>query len=408
MLTRHAQPLLQSLLCQFPCVVVLGARQCGKTTLIGQLPGQWQHFDMENRADRGQIVADPDLFFRLHSQAVAIDEAQMVPEIFPALRVAIDADRGRKGRFVLSGSSSPHLSRHIAESLAGRIAYLELAPLTASEACALPPPPLVSLLAGRADVQEIVIGAAPRVDLATLMQHWLHGGYPEPWTSGDATFRHNWPRFYWDSYLLRDIGGLFPQMNRDRFGHFIQMLAHLSGTIINNAEIARALAVSEPTVRDWLAIAQGTFLWRQMPAWNRSPHKQLMRHGKGYFRDSGLLLRQLQVNDSNQLATHPLAGRFWESYVSEALLRGFGNAGVQVSPLHFRTRGGAEVDLILDGEFGVVPVEIKFGSATDLRDCRHLAKFVADQSCSLGLVIDNGERPRRLAEKIVAVPAACL
>ena len=408
MLSRHVQPLLNSLLSQFACVAVLGVRQCGKTTLIRQLPGLWQHFDLENRADRGQILADPDLFFRLHPQAAAIDEAQLAPDIFPALRVAIDSDRARKGRFLLSGSSSPHLSRHIAESLAGRIAYVELAPLTAGEACQLPPPPIISLLAGRADPEAIVSGAVARVDLAALMQHWLHGGYPEPWTSGDATFRRNWPRFYWDSYLLRDIGGLFPQLNRDRFSHFVQMLAHLSGTIINNAEIGRALAVSEPTVRDWLAIAQGTFLWRTVPAWDRSPHKQLMRHGKGYFRDSGLLLRQLQVNDANQLTTHPRQGHFWESYVTEALLRGFSNAGVQVSPFHFRTRGGAEVDLIVDGEFGTIPIEIKFGSATDLRDCRHLAQFVSDHGCAVGLVIDNGERPRRLAEKIVAVPAACL
>ena len=264
------------------------------------------------------------------------------------------------------------------------------------------------MLAQRAAPQDIVAAAVPRLDLRQVLEHWFQGGYPEPWSSGDAEFRRLWHRNYLDTYLMRDIGALFPNLNRDRFRQLIQLLGNLSGSILNNAEIARSLGVSEPTVRDWLAIAHGTYLWRHLPAWDRSPHKQLVRHPKGWLCDSGLAHRLLQIPDADALATHPLAGRSWEGYACELLLRGFAGAGIHAAPYHFRTRGGAEIDMILEGEFGVLPVEIKLGGQTDARTLRALAEFVADQDCPLGLVINNDEKPRLLAERIVAIPAAAL
>jgi len=408
MLPRHLQTLLNSLLSQFPCVALIGARQSGKTTLIRQLSADWQFFDMENSADRAQVLADPDLFFRLHPHRVAIDEAQLAPEIFPALRVAIDNDRNARGRFVVSGSSSPQLSQKIAESLAGRVALAELSPLSPSEALELSPSPVFALLAQRAGLEQILSAAEPRMPVDVLLRQWCCGGYPEVWTSNDESFRQLWHRNYWDTYLLPDIAALFPNLNRDRFRQFAQLLANLSGTILNNADIARTLGVSEPTVRDWLAIADGTFIWRRVPAWDRSPHKQLTRHAKGYMRDSVVLFRQLRMAAPDQLLSHPLLGRWWEGHVTETLLRGFANLGIQALPSHFRTRGGAEIDLILDGEFGVVPVEIKFGTRADPRDVQHLAQFVKDHGCAYGLVINNDERPRRVTAEIASLPMACL
>jgi len=322
--------------------------------------------------------------------------------------VAIDRDRAAKGRFVLSGSSSPgtHEKHRRDAGRAHRLA--ELAPLTPAEAWRLPPSKLYGLLAKGAPAEDILKAGGPRLSLRQLLDSWFHGGYPEPWLSGDEEFRRLWHRNYLDTWLLRDIAALFPNLNRDRYRQFIQLLSHLSGSILNNAEIARTLGVSEPTVRDWLAIAHGTFLWRQVPAWDRSPHKQLVRHPKGYLRDSGLLHRLLQVADADALATHPMNGRSWEGMVVETLLRGFGNAGIRMNPFHFRTRGGAEIDLILDGEAGILPVEIKLGGQADPRSLRALREFVDAHDCRLGLVIDNGEKPRRLDERIVSLPAASL
>jgi predicted AAA+ superfamily ATPase len=204
---------------------------------------------------------------------------------------------------------------------------------------------------------------------------------------------------------------LFPALNRDRYRQFIALLSQHSGNIINNADIARTLGVSEPTVRDWLSIAHDTFLWRHIPAWDRSAAKQLVKHPKGFLRDSGLLHRLLHIQDANMLTTHPVVGKSWEGMVVEMLLRGFENAGIDVNPFHYRTRGGAEIDLILEGQFGsssLLPIEIKLTQQSDKRALRSLSEFVSAHDCPLGLVINNDERPRWLDERILAIPAACL
>jgi len=227
MLPRHLQTHLQTLLSHFPCVVLTGVRQCGKTTLLGSLPGKWQHFDMENSADRQQVLADPDVFLRLHSQELVIDEAQLAPPLFSALRVAIDRDRSKKGRFLLAGSSSPELTRHMSESLAGRVARVELSPLSLAEAWQLPASPFYRLMTQQTPPPDILAAAAARLTVQQVHDYWFAGGYPEPWLSNSEEFRGLWARHYIDSYLLRDIGALFPNLNRDRFRQFVRAMSAL-------------------------------------------------------------------------------------------------------------------------------------------------------------------------------------
>jgi predicted AAA+ superfamily ATPase len=411
MLSRHIEAQVQTLLTHFPCVVLTGVRQCGKTTLLSRLGSGWQRFDMEDSADRQQVLADPDLFLRLHDNQVVVDEAQLAPALFAALRVAIDRDRSKKGRFLLTGSSSPDLVRQISESLAGRVARVEMAPLSLSEAWEQPPSALYALLSQGASVAELQAAATPTISAQQVRQYWFAGGYPEPWLNNSEVFRQLWQRNYIDSYLMRDIGALFPSLNRDRFRQFVELLSQHSGNILNNADIARTLGVSEPTVRDWLRIAHDTYVWRHIPAWDRSAAKQLVKHPKGYLRDSGLLHRLLRIADAQLLTTHPVAGKSWEGMVVETLLRGFGNAGIEVKPFHYRTRGGAEIDLILEGQFGpatCLPVEIKLNQQGDKRALRSLSEFVQAHDCPVGLVINNDERARWLDERILAIPAACL
>ena len=411
MLNRHIEAQVQTLLTHFPCVVLTGVRQCGKTTLLSGLGSDWQRFDMENSADRQQVLADPDLFLRLHDDRVVIDEAQLAPALFSALRVAIDRDRSKKGRFVLTGSSSPDLVRHISESLAGRMARVEMAPLSLAEAWQQPASALYALLSQGASIETLQAAATPNLSVQQVRQYWFAGGYPEPWLNSSEVFRQLWQRNYIDSYLMRDIGALFPSLNRDRFRQFVALLSQHSGNLLNNADIARNLGVSEPTVRDWLAIAHDTYVWRHIPAWDRSATKQLVKHPKGYLRDSGLLHRLLRIADAELLTTHPVAGKSWEGMVVETLLRGFGNAGIEVKPFHYRTRGGAEIDLILEGSFGpatCLPVEIKLNQQGDKRALRSLSEFVLAHDYPVGLVINNDERARWLDDRILAIPAACL
>lgn len=402
---RDCQQLLYEYLDGFPCVAIVGPRQCGKTTLAGSLAADWRRFDLERARDRDLIARDPDLFLRLHPRQVVIDEAQLLPDLFPALRVAIDADRSSAGRFVITGSSSPTLMRHVSETLAGRIATIELAPFSWSEVHPRADGPrFADLLADRSATAAQFIGLRARGDIRQVHDYWLRGGYPEPWLKTGARFRATWMSQYIKTYVERDIGRLFPGLDQDRFRLFLQHLAGLSGTIINNADVARGLGVSPPTARDYFEIAHGTFLWRRLPPYVNQATKRLVKHAKGHLRDSGLLHRLLHLADLDDLLGHPQAGRSWEAMVSEEILRQLEWRGLDCDAFFYRTSAGAEIDLILEGDVGLVPIEIKYANAIDRRRLAVLRDFVAERRCRYGLVITNDSEPRLLDEAIVAVP----
>ena len=404
---RHAFPLLRELLGLFPCVALLGVRQCGKTTLLRELLPDWRLFDMEKLADHEAIARDPDLFLRLNSRHVAIDESQLLPSLFPALRVAIDSDRESRGRFVITGSSSPELLAAIAESLAGRVAIIDMGPFSLAEAYELPPSPVLAMVAGRAAANDLA-NVPARLSLGQVTDYWLHGGYPEPWIKNSQRFRKLWLQNYLQTYLDRDLPRLFPGLDRQKFRLFVQMLAQLSGSIINYSDVARALGVSQPTARDYFHIAHGSFVWRHLPAYEKNAAKRVVKHPKGYLRDSGLLHFLLHLQDRDDLMAHPRMGASWEGMVIENLVRGLAAAGVDFNAFHYRSGGGAEIDLVLEGEFGLLPVEIKHTQHVDARSLRALRDFVAERGCRYGIVINNDERPRLLDDKLIGIPLAAL
>lgn len=393
----------------FPCVAVVGPRQCGKTTLLHTLGSDWNYFDLERGADLGVISHDPDLFLRMNDNRVALDEAQALPELFPALRVAIDADRSRKGRFVITGSSSPDLLRSVSESLAGRLAIIEMSPLMWAEIHGCTPSDLITRMAGRTrDPRELIDGLSERASLGDVSEYWFRGGYPEPWTAGDEGFSERWTDQYAQTYLQRDVARLFPGLDRVRFRLFLQMLGGLSGDVINIAQVARALGVSQPTASHYFDIAHGTFVWRKLPAFSRSSVKRLVRHAKGYIRDTGLLHHLLRIPDFKALQGHPRVGYSWEGLVIEEILRQFAVLGISADASFYRTGGGAEVDLVCEGVFGTVPFEIKRSQRVDLRDLRGLRDFVTEQGCPFGVVVNNDTAPRIYEERIVGVPFSYL
>ena len=404
---RHAFPLLQELLGLFPCVALLGVRQCGKTTLLRELPPDWRRFDMEKLADHEAIARDPDLFLRLNPNHVAIDESQLLPALFPALRVAIDSERESRGRFVITGSSSPELLSSISESLAGRVAIIDMGPFSLAEAYELPPSPVLAMLAGRAAANDLA-NVPARLSLGQVTDYWLHGGYPEPWIKNSQRFRKLWLQNYLQTYLDRDLPRLFPGLDRQKFRLFVQMLAQLSGSIINYSDVARALGVSQPTARDYFHIAHGSFVWRHLPAYEKNAAKRVVKHPKGYLRDSGLLHFLLHLQDRDDLMAHPRMGASWEGMNIENLVRGLAAAGVDFNAFHYRSGGGAEIDLVLEGEFGLLPVEIKHTQHVDARSLRALRDFVAERGCRYGIVINNDERPRLLDDKLIGIPLAAL
>ncbi len=404
---RDSEQLLHELLGFFPCVAISGVRQCGKTTLLQTLPESWSIFDLEKSSDNELVSRDPDLFLRLHPNKIAIDECQLLPDLFSALRVAIDADRTRCGRFIITGSSSPNLLNAISESLAGRVAIMELAPFSLSEAYAKPPSSLYTLILDRSPVEKL-LALKPRIDLAQQYAYWFRGGFPEPWIKNNPRHSKLWMQNYIHTYLDRDILQLFPGLNRQKYRQFIQMLSHFSGTIINYSEAARALGVSQPTAREYFQIAHGTFIWRHIPAYEKSATKRIVKHPKGYLRDSGLLHFLLRLHDLDELQTHPNFGHSWESLVIENLLRGLNATGAAYDYYHYRTGGGAEVDLVLEGEFGLIPIEIKFGQKVTNKELRSIHDFVQERNCPYGIIFNNNELPARYEDRLIGIPCSCL
>lgn len=247
-----------------------------------------------------------------------------------------------------------------------------------------------------------------RLTLEQCADYWLHGGYPEPWIKNTLRFRNLWRQNYLQTYFDRDMPRLFPGLDRQKFRLFVHMLAQLSGNIINYSEVARALGVSQPTARDYFHIAHGTFIWRHLPAYEKDATKRIVKHPKGYLRDSGLLHYLLHVPSRDDLMAHPKMGASWESVVIETLLRGFAVAGVDCQAFHYRTGAGAEIDLVLEGEFGFIPIEIKHTQHVAARALRSLRDFVVERGCRYGIVINNDEHARLLDENIVGIPFAAL
>jgi hypothetical protein len=403
---RSYESLLLSYLETFPCVALIGVRQCGKTTLLDVLPEGWKRFDLERRADLQLVARDPDTFFRLNPRRVAIDEAQVLPDLFPALRVAIDEHRGEPGRFVVTGSSSPAMLRTVSESLAGRIGVIEMGPFSWEEVTETVGRDsfLRRLQNRKAGPGELIEGLTARGSLALAHEFWFRGGYPEPWIHSDDAFRSRWMEQYVQSYLFRDVKRLFPGLDELRFRRFLELLGGLSGRVLNFAEVARALEISQPTARDYFEIAHGTFIWRMIPAYTRDTLKRVVKHPRGYLRDSGLLHALLRIPDGDALLSHPQMGPSGEGMVMEEMIRQLNGLGIGHQYAYYRTGGGAEVDLVLEGGFGRIAVEIKHTSTMGGRDLRGLRDYVVGHKTRLGVVVNNDVAPRLYEDRIVGVP----
>ena len=233
---RSAEKRLKQLLKTFPAVLVYGPRQCGKSTLVRRtLPG-WRHLDLERPLDFSLLTADLEGFLDTHPAHVCFDEAQRLPELFSALRYAIDRS-AKAGRFVLLGSASPALLSHISESLAGRVGLLELTPFGFHE-----------LAAERA--------REPR---------WFWGGYPAALRTRTPAARLLWFDAYVTTFLERDLPNLGLALPPQRLRTLWTMLTHVHGSLLNVSDLARSLAVSAPTVQHYLDILEGAFMVRRLP-----------------------------------------------------------------------------------------------------------------------------------------------
>jgi len=319
-------------------VVLLGPRQCGKTTLARSLAGHY--FDLEQDADRLRLETTwPEI--ESARNLVALDEAQTWPELFPRLRGAIDADRGRPGRFLLLGSVSPALMRNISESLAGRAALLELTPFLADELPSLP-----------------------------LNDLWLRGGYP-PVALESARFPR-WLTDYARTLAERDLPlwgwPAAPQLTE----RFFRMVTAVHGQQWNASQIAASLGLTHPTINRYLDFIEGAFLLRRLPPWSGNLRKRLRKAPKVFWRDSGALHALLRVDTFADLLAQPWVGASWEGFVIGQLLDTLSARGRSYEASYLRTSDGYEVDLILELGRTRWAIEVKLTSNPAPQDLERL------------------------------------
>ena len=408
-LLRNLEGKINKLLGVFPVVMLVGARQTGKTTLSRICRPGWKYFDLENGADYDFISRDYSFFFSEYPREIIIDEAQEAPELFRQLRGVIDAKRSEVGRFILTGSSSPELLKEASDSLAGRIAIVEVGTLKMNELQQIPLPQFYTLFEKEISAESLRQLRTPSPSIDNVLDRFLRGGYPEPLLADDEYVYNVWMENYYQTYINRDIKKLFPRLDAIRYRRFVSMLSSLSGTIINKAQLGRSVDVSEVTIRDYLDIADKTFFWRTVPSYENSISKSIVKMPKGIVRDSGINHYLTGIDSREKLLRAPQLGHNFESFIIEEIIKGIQATDVtRWDYYYFRTKNGAEVDLILEGSFGVLPIEIKIGQQTTLRESASLQQFITRERLPFGILVNNSHDVRMLSEQIIQIPAGCL
>lgn len=406
---RNLESHINHLLDVFPVALLVGARQTGKTTLSQAVRPDWHYFDLENAADYDFISRDYDFFFQEYPRQVIFDEAQELPELFRQLRGVIDANRQESGRFIITGSSSPDLLEQASDSLAGRIAIVEIGTLKVNEVRQQPLPPFFQIFERELTAESLAFIKTLENPVEDVIPFFLRGGYPEPTLAKDDFAYNSWMENYYRTYINRDIRRLFPRLDAVRYRRFVAMLSSLSGTIINRAQLGRSVDVSEVTIRDYLEIADKTFFWRTIPSFATSQSKSTVKMPKGLVRDSGINHYLAGIDTRKKLLRTAQVGQNFESFIIEEIIKGIQATKVtRWDYFYFRTRNGAEIDLVLEGSFGVLPIEIKFGCQTTMKQLTSLQQFVQRHELPFGIVVNNSKEVSMISEKIIQVPSGCL
>ena len=354
-------------------VAILGARQCGKTTLARQfVPAEsLNYFDLEDPESLARL-AEPDTALRPLRGLVVIDEIQRRPDLFPLLRVLADR-RPLPARFLILGSASPALLRQSSETLAGRLETVQLEGFRLAD-----------------------LGASAQG------RHWLRGGFPLAYTARSEKDSMAWRRQFIQTFLERDVPQLGAAVPAVALRRFWTMIANYHGQTWNGAELARALAVSEATVRRYLDLLTGVFMVRQLAPWHENLGKRQVRAPKVYVRDSGLLHALLGIGSRRELELHPKVGASWEGYAVEEILK----ALRPDEAYYWATHQGAELDLLLFRRGRRIGVECKRMDAPKLTASMRIA--LADLKLDQLLVAYPGATRYKLTANVEVIPLAQL
>lgn len=375
---RHVTQTVQSALDAQAAVVLLGPRQVGKTTLALEIAGQRPsvYLDLERDADR-RVLTEPDLYLDEQvGKLVILDEVQQMPDLFKTLRGQIDMRRrkgARTGQFLLLGSASNVLLHQSAESLAGRVRYIEMPPLLLDE-----------------------VGEDRMSDL------WLRGGFPDSFQADSDQNSLAWREDFLRTYLERDIPALGPRIPAATLRRFWTMLAHAQGGLLNASALAEGLGVSGQTVGRYLDLLVDLMLVRRLQPWHENAGKRVVKSPKVFVRDSGLVHALLGLGSIESVLGHPVVGGSWEGFAIETLI-----AAAPIGTEHFfyRTAAGAELDLVLRLPGNATwAIEIKRTTTPKVSRGFHLS--VDDIKADRKILVYAGEREVPAGDGLRAMPLA--
>ncbi len=378
MIPRTLEKSLNQRLSEVPAVVLTGPRQVGKTTLalsVGESRGAL-YLDLESERDRSKL-AEPELYLSNRFETLTIlDEVHRVPGLFPIIRGLIDRARRngyRRGLYLLLGSAALDLLKQSGETLAGRVSFLELHPFSILETAS---------------------------EIRDLDRLWLRGGFPDAFLSDSDAESMRWREDFIRTYLERDIPQFGPRIAAETLRRFWTMLAHLEGTNLNTAQLARNIGIDTKTAGSYVDLLVDLLLVRRLPSWHANVGKRIVKSPKIFIRDTGILHALLGVDDIDNLLSHPIVGRSWEGFIIENLLTAAAD-GAQA--YFYRTSGGAEVDLLLvwpGGEKWVI--EVKRSLAPKLERGFHSA--CKDLGPERMFVVYPGDDSYPLTKEVSVVP----
>ena len=372
MIERFVKPDIIESLTYFPVAGIIGPRQVGKTTLAKQIqsdmsrPGIYLDLELEIDVNRLQ---NAQLYLQKHQDmCVIIDEIQLMPRLFPLLRALIDQHRV-PARFMILGSASPSLIRQSSETLAGRIAYTELAPLSLTE------------------INSVGIRQE---------KHWFFGGFPDALLAATESVAIKWLNNFLSTFLEKDLRALGYEISTQTLSRLYQMIAHIHGQILNVNMLSQSLGVSNPTVNKYLDLIEGGYLIRRLQPYYVNLGKRLVKAPKIYYRDTGLLHQLASISNFEALQGHPIVGASWEGYVIEQIHRAtLGNWQFYF----YRTQVGAEVDLVLISPAGKMTcIEIKYSLTPTL--AKGFYQSIADLKPHYQYVIIPSGTPYFLNEQL--------
>lgn len=369
-----------TLAAQFPAVLILGPRQCGKTTLVKHfLTGDY--FDLEKPSDRQVFEGDVELALRRFAGPLVIDEAQVLPSLFSVLRAMIDERGDQVGRYYLLGSVNPELVESISESLAGRVGMIELTPFLHAEVAAR--------------------GIA-------LDEFWLRGGFPDACLAADLTRWQLWQENYIRAVVERDLPRQRARISPIQMRRLMGLLAHHHGGLLNLSDIGRSLGVSYHTARAYLDLLEAHFLIRRLQPYYPNVGKRLTKSPKLYIRDSGVLHHLLGIGSVRDLLASTQRGRSWEGMMIEQIIAQTQLEHTGAQFYFYRTHAGAEIDLVVERGQERLGYEFKCAASVSARDWATLRQAVAEGVIDRGMVVYAGERRFPAAEGVEVVPAAAV